>query len=96
MGIQKWLSVRMAVASERSAIKRSAGVLTGSDYPTIADLDGGRCRRPTRDSGQNHSEETALVAFPASISTTVSAAPAAPVRLARLRPALPRRFSFRP
>ena len=38
MGIQKWLSVRMAAVSERSAIKRSPGVFTGSDYPTIPEL----------------------------------------------------------
>ena len=44
MGIQKWLSVRMAAVNERSEIKRCAGVLTGSDYPTIADQDGGRYR----------------------------------------------------
>ncbi len=40
MGIQKWLSVRIAVVSERSGIERSAGMFTGSDYPTIAEQSG--------------------------------------------------------
>ena len=38
MGIQKWLSVSIAVVSERSGIERSAGMFTGSDYPTIPEL----------------------------------------------------------
>jgi hypothetical protein len=42
MGIQKWLSVSMAVVSERSGIERSAGMFTGSDYPTITEREGGR------------------------------------------------------
>lgn|GEM_PF-4211116 len=42
MGIQKWVSVTIAVSSERSGIERSKGVFTGSDYPTIAERDGGR------------------------------------------------------
>ena len=98
MGIQKWLSVSIAVVSERSAIKRSPDGFTGSDYPTIAQSDGGRYRRPAQASPRqrpNNSEETGLAAFSPSISVAPCGTRRAPVRFARLRPALPWRFSFR-
>ena len=100
-GIQKWLSVTIALKSERSSIEWSTGGFTGSDYPTIGRREGGRVEgvAPPRIAGPSllaGACSLGLAAVAALAAAVAAALPtAALVLLTRHWPAFPLRISFR-